>query len=202
MFTSKDIMYLDDKINSLLNDYAIKNNIDINDYNFRTNIKHLEVMNIFRYINKHLFYIYKDSSKANQSNIDFNDSILFEFLCNKFLDICNYFNKSLGLESFAVFIGVNRDTLYTWMKDEAEESSPTVTDNLRKIYNYNQDALISNLKNTPLGMVAVANNDKGTGLEWTKNQAPQVAKDTVYFLPSERLERLRLENSGADVREA
>ena len=67
MFTSKDIVYLDDKINILLNDYAIKNNIDINDYNFRTNIKHLEVMNIFRYINKHLFYIYKDSSKANQS---------------------------------------------------------------------------------------------------------------------------------------
>lgn len=202
MFTSKDIQYLDDRINSLISEYGINNNMDFLDYKFRVSVRHSEVVNILRFVNKHLFYSVNYSINTINPLIDFNDLILFNYLCDKFLEICNYFNKSLGLESFAVLVGISKDTAIEWVnKDEGDELSLARSQALRKVYNYNQDALIANLKESNLGMVAVANNDKGTGLEWTRNQAPQVSKDTVYFLPSERLERLRLENSGADVKE-
>ena len=202
IYTSKDIQELDTKIDNLIIDYSIKNNMDINDYSFRVNIKHLEVMNICRYINNKLFSDIRYYATENYSLIDYDDIELFVFLCNKFLNICNYFNKSLGLETFGVFIGVSNEKLWGWMngdETEQEKPNPTRSKALRKIYRYNQDALVSNLKNTTLGMVAVANNDKATGLEWTKNQAQQVTKNTVYLLPSERLERLRLSDTAEAV---
>ena len=63
---------------------------------------------------------------------------------------------------------------------------------LKSIQEYNQGALISNLKDTPVGALAVANNDHETGLEWSKNQAAAIAANTVYLLPSERVDRMKL----------
>ena len=49
------------------------------------------------------------------------------------------------------------------------------------------------LNDTPVGALAVANNDHETGLEWSKNQLQQIAQNAVYLLPSERVDRLRLD---------
>ena len=58
---------------------------------------------------------------------------------------------------------------------------------------YNKGALISNLKDTPVGALAVANNDTETGLEWSKNQQVQVTANQVFYLPSERTDKLKLD---------
>ena len=59
--------------------------------------------------------------------------------------------------------------------------------------------LISKLKDSTLGAVAVANNDVETGLRWTDNKAPQLQGGTVYILPSERVQRLKLEQQNSDT---
>ena len=79
--------------------------------------------------------------------------------------------------------------MFRWAGDE---SNPRRCDNLRKIANYNRDAVIHNLKESNIGLIAVANNDKETGLEWSKNNAPKVEKQNVFFIPSERVDRLKI----------
>jgi hypothetical protein len=58
---------------------------------------------------------------------------------------------------------------------------------------------INLLNSSPVGALAVANNDIETGLEWSKQQAAQLAQNTVYILPSERMERLKLDKPTVDT---
>ena len=62
---------------------------------------------------------------------------------------------------------------------------------LKNIQECHKVQQIGLLNDTPVGALAVANNDHETGLEWSKNQM-QVTAQSVYFLPSERVDRMRL----------
>lgn len=57
----------------------------------------------------------------------------------------------------------------------------------------NKNQLISNLKDSTIGAVAVANNDYETGLNWNKNNVQTITQNAVYILPSERLQQLKLD---------
>ena len=52
---------------------------------------------------------------------------------------------------------------------------------------------ISLLNDSPVGALAVANNDSETGLKWAANQIQTITNNTVYYLPSERTDRLNLD---------
>jgi hypothetical protein len=52
---------------------------------------------------------------------------------------------------------------------------------------------IALLNESPVGVLAVANNDVETGLKWAENNIQQITNNTVYYLPSERLDHLQLD---------
>lgn len=185
-----DTATLSDQVNALILEYCSLYGIDINNYKERTGIKHNEVNNILRYCYKKLFKPEKPLYNNQASNINYDDIEQLHCVVDVFLDICMFFNKALGLFSFSIFTGINHDTLNRWINSD-ETSNPKRYALLKTVREYNQGALISNLKDTPVGALAVANNDHETGLEWSKNTM-QVTAQSVYFLPSERVDRMRL----------
>ena len=65
-----------------------------------------------------------------------------------------------------------------------------IVKNIRECHKMEQ---INLLNDSPVGALAVANNDPETGLEWSKQQAQQIAQSQVFILPSERMSKLKLE---------
>ena len=126
-----------------------------------------------------------------KSLIDYNDTDLLQVLADKFIELCMRFNKSLGLMSFGFMIGCDYSTLMRWLSDR--ESNPIRYDILKGIQEGHKVVHIGLLNETPVGALAVANNDIETGLNWSANQAQQITNNTVYLIPSERVNRLNLE---------
>lgn len=183
---------IQEQVEKLIEQYCRKYNIDLYDYNKRSNIKHNEVNNILRYCYNSLFKPSHNLPNNQKSLLNYNDVEQLQKIADIFLNICMMFNKSLGLFSFSIFTGIDKSTFTIWMSDEGRLSNPQRFDLLQNIKDYNKGALINNLKDTPVGALAVANNDVETGLEWSKQQAQQIAQNQVFILPSERLERLKL----------
>ena len=102
------------------------------------------------------------------------------------------FNKALGLWSFCIFTGIDDNTILRWYSEEGKRLNPKRWELLKSVKEYNKGALISNLKDTPVGALAVANNDIETGLQWATKQAIAAGQQAVFLIPSERLNRLRI----------
>lgn len=180
-------------INQCIADYCSMYGIDLSNYNQRVNIKHNEVNNILLYCYDHVFKPDKSLINNQRSVIDYNDIEQLSAVVDVFLRVCLFFNKSLGLMSLCMFSGIDDNTIIRWSSEEGKKSNPKRWELLKTVKEYNKTALVSMLKDTPVGALAVANNDKETGLEWGKNQAQQITNNTVYLLPSERVDKLRLQ---------
>lgn len=180
-------------IDRCINDYCKLYNIDISDYKIRTSIKHNEVNHLLRYIYQQLFKPDITLCNHQKSYIDYNNIELLQVISDKFIDICLMFNKSLGLMSFSLMTGINYKTIYNWINsdngDELNVLRLQVIENVRQFHKMEQ---ISLLNDSPVGALAVANNDVETGLEWSKQQAALNASSSVFILPSERLDALRI----------
>ena len=101
--------------------------------------------------------------------------------------------------SFSFMIGINYKTLYNWLHNPSDtELNAQRLQILQNIQECHKVAQISLLNDTPVGALAVANNDKETGLNWAANQAQQIGAAAVYILPSERTDRLQLGKAAAD----
>ena len=138
---------------------------------------------------------YRYSNGYNNSLINYSDCELIIYLINKFLAICNFFNKSLGIYSLSVFLGVDDETINSWVfGPDGEKLNDERAAAIQRVQRYKARSLVNILQNSGLGALAVANNDKETGLNWAENAAPKMERETVYFLPSERIDRLKLEN--------
>lgn len=181
---------LQEQADSLITQYCNKYNIDIYDYSKRSNIKHNEVNNILRFIYINLFKPKTGLMNNQKSLLDYDDMNQLQSAVDVFINICMMFNKSLGLWSFSIFTGIDDNTIIRWMSDEGKKSNPTRWEILKNVKEYNKAALISNLKDSPVGALAVANNDIETGLQWATNQAIVNGQQAVFLIPSERLNRL------------
>ena len=179
-------------IDNCINDYCLQYGINLQDYNTRVNIKHNEVNNILRYIYKTLFKPNITLCNHQTSYIDYNNIELLQVIADKFIDICLLFNKSLGLMSFALMSGISYATIYNWMNADGEKINPERLEVLKNIQECHKMEQIGLLNDSPVGALAVANNDIETGLEWSKQNAQQIASNTVYILPSERVDKLRI----------
>lgn len=182
-----------DQVQDVINEYCSTYGIDIYNYNQRVNIKHNEVNNILRYCYKQLFKPDRGLYNNQKSLIDYDDIEQLQVVVDVFLDVCTFFNKALGLWSFGLFTGIADSTLISWISPEGETLNPKRSTLIKSVREYNKGALISNLKDTPVGALAVANNDVETGLEWSKQQAALQATNAIYILPSERSGRLKLD---------
>lgn len=189
-----DINTISQQIDDCINEYCNKYGLDIDNYNFRVNIKHNELNNMFRYVYNSLFKPNKTFMNNEKSLIDYNNNDLLSVIAGKFIDLCLFFNKSMGLMSFCIFTGIDDNTIIRWSSPEGEKLNPKRWELLKSIKELNKAMLISNLKDSPVGALAVANNDKETGLEWSKNQVQQITTNQVFYLPSERSDRLKLDS--------
>lgn len=177
---------IDDCIDNFLNEMQINK-----DYKSLVNIKHSTVNYMFTYIYEHLFKPDQTLCNNQKSLVDYNNNELLQLLADKFISICQRFNKSLGLISFCYFIGCSTAQIYVWLNDA--ELNPKRTEILKSIQECNKAQQIALLNDAPVGALAVANNDTATGLKWAANQAQQITNNTVYYLPPERLDHLRLD---------
>lgn len=156
----------------------------------RKAITHNEINYCLRQVFINLFKPDKPLYNNQNSMVDYDNIELLKILADVFIDVCMLFNKSLGLMSFSYMIGCNYKTIYNWLHDEG--ANPERLQILQNIQEQHKNAQIGLLNNTPVGALAVANNDIETGLEWSKNQAAQITQNTVYLLPSERVDRMKL----------
>ena len=189
-FINPDI--LQSQVDEVIHEYCDTYGIDIYNYNVRCNIKHNEVNNILRYCYNKIFRPDRKLYNNQASLLDYDDIVQMSCVTEVFLNVCSLFNKALGIFSFSIFTGISHTTLTAWSESD-KESNPARLALLKSIRDYNKSALIDNLKDSPVGALAVANNDVETGLEWSKNQVQQITNNTVYYLPSERRDRLKLD---------
>lgn len=127
-----------------------------------------------------------------RSIIDYNDTALLCELANTFIDLALRFNKSIGIMQFSLMTGIHWTTLASWRDNE--KANPARSEVIKSISEYHKMEQINLLNDTPVGALAVANNDIETGLEWSKNQVASITNNTVYMIPSERTDRLKLDS--------
>lgn len=151
------------------------------------------------HVNYILRQVYIDLFKPDQklfnnqvSKIDYDDIKQLYIIANIFIDICSKYNKSLGLMSFSFLTGIDYTTLMQWLNDESV--NPQRTAILKSIQECHKAIHIGLLNESGVGQLATANNDAETGLNWSRNNAPGITAGAVYVLPSERVDRLKLED--------
>lgn len=188
-----DINTVCDDIDNVINDVLTELNIDAYDYKAITSIKHSTVNYMLTTVYKRLFKPDHNLPDNRKSLVDYNDIELLQVLANKFIDICQRFNKSLGLMSFSYMLGCSYSTLDNWLHADGDELNRARLEVLKSIQVSHKAQHIALLNDTPVGALAVANNDHETGLEWSKNNLQQLAGNTVYLIPSERSEKLALQ---------
>lgn len=177
---------------------AVRDNItalgyDLTNPKDRKSITHNEVNYILRKVYEQLFKPNQALYNNQKSLLDYDDIDTIKTLANTFIDICSMLNKSLGLVSFSYLIGVSTTTLYNWSRDE--KSNPERFMMVKYIQESHKAAQIGLLNDSPVGALAVANNDVETGLQWSLNQTITAANNAVFLIPSERLNRLNISDS-------
>lgn len=155
-------------------------------------ITHNQVNYCLRVVARKLFTTDKPLYNNQKSLIDYDNVELLTELSKVFIDICQRFNKSLGLMSFSWLCNIDYSTLYRWLQSD-EQLNPERYKLLKSIQENHKAIHVSLLNESPVGAMAAANNDTETGLNWAANQVQQITNNTVYYLPSERTDKLHLE---------
>lgn len=138
-----------------------------------------------------LFKPHQGMVNNQRSILDYNDVEVLSVIANKFIELALRFNKSMGIMQFSLLTGIHWTTLAEWEKHpELNVLRSEVVKNIREYHKMEQIGL---LNDTPVGAMAVANNDSETGLNWSANNVQQVTNNTVYYLPSERTDKLKLD---------
>lgn len=158
-------------------------------------ISHNQMNYILRRVYIKLFKPDKKYMNNEKSLIDYNNTELLQIITDTFIDICNYYNKSLGLISFCYLTGIDYTTILRWLNVEDKSNSRYKV--LRKLQETHKAAQVGLLNDSPVGALAVANNDVETGLNWSEKQAAAAASNTIYILPSERLQTLGVKGATA-----
>lgn len=194
-FIKKETVYNDvmQAVNETLQTMGY-NNRGIDDTNEKKPrfISHNEVNYVLRQVYRKLFKPDKPLYNNQNSKINYNDVEVLNELANVFIDICSTFNKSLGLVSFSYLTGIDVETMRDWTIDGAA-GNPARLRIIKRIQTEHKAAHIALLNEAPVGALAVANNDRETGLEWAKQNAQLTAEKQVFILPSERINKLQLD---------
>ena len=192
-----NINTLEQNINNCVDLFLDELQID-KDYKSITSVKHSTFTYMMSYIYEHLFKPTETLCNNQKSYVDYTNVELLQELANIYIKLCQRFNKSQGLMCFSYLLGCSYSTFVDWMSrtDEFNVKRSQVLKNIQESHKQQQ---INLLNDTPVGALSVANNDVETGLEWSKQQAAQLAQNTVYILPSERMDRLKLDKPPVDT---
>ena len=186
-----NINTIEQQIDNCIVDFFNKRNIDIYDISQSKAITHNILTLCFMNVYNKLFKPTKPLFNNQKSLIDYDNIELLSVICDSFIKWTLFFDKSFGIMQFSVFTGIHRATLAEWRDNK--ELNPARSDLINNICECHKMEQINLLNNSPVGALAVANNDTETGLKWAANQAQQITNNTVYYLPSERTDKLQLE---------
>lgn len=190
-FNYINIDTIENQIDNIVTEFFIDRNIDLNDIEQCRKVPHnITTLCMLTIYNK-LFKPDKTLYNNQKSLIDYDNIELLQIIANKFIEISLMFSKSLGLMQFSIMTGIHRVTLAEWRDNK--ELNPARSDLIKNICECHKMEQINLLNDSPVGALAVANNDEETGLKWSQNQAQQITNNTVYYLPSERVDRLKLD---------
>lgn len=188
-----DINTIADQIETCVSSFFENYNINIYDINQVKTIPH----NLFSACMMSCYdKLFKPDHKMinnQRSIIDYNNVELLTVIANEFISLALRFNKAIGVMQFSLLTGIHWDTLADWYNKP--EANPERFRVVKSIKEYHKMQQIGLLNDTPVGAMAVANNDTETGLNWSANQLQQIANNTVYLIPSERVDRLKLDKS-------
>lgn len=184
-------------IDNCVLEYFSRYSLDVFDLSQRKYITHNILTGCMKYIYNKLFKPQHGLMNNQKSLLDYDNIEQLTVVADKFIELSLEFNKSLGLMQFSIMSGIHRSTLAEWRDNR--ELNPIRSDIINNICECHKMEQIGLLNDSPVGALAVANNDIETGLEWSKQQALTQANNTVYILSSERLQGLGLPK--ADTKE-
>jgi len=190
-----NITTLSSDIDNTFNNAVIQLGYDPNSPADRKAITQNEITAALRQVYYILFQPEHNLPNNQKSLIDYSDLTMLSLLADKFNNICLLYNKSMGLFAFSMFTGISYNTLKAWRDGTFETVNPERMQLIKNIAENNRCLQVALLNNTPVGALAVANNDTETGLKWSANQAAQITNNTVYYIPSERAGRLQLDKA-------
>ena len=179
-----------DDIDNCVIDFFTAYNINIYDINQCKSIPHNIITLCMLNVYNNLFKPDTTLRNNQKSLIDYDNIDLLQTIANKFIELSLRFNKSLGLMQFSIFSGIHRCTLAEWRDNK--NVNPARSDIINNICECHKMEQIGLLNDTPVGALAVANNDTETGLEWSTKQAITTQQGAVFLIPSERLNRLSI----------
>ena len=173
-YTSKDIDKLLNQIDNLLNVYLSRIDPELN-YNNLVKIKATTFKDAMYFIYTQLFKPDKKQLYDLKTIIDYDDIELLQALSDKYLSMCNGYNKHLGIDGFKTFIGISDCLIDEW------SNNPTCLQYgiLKTIRDQNRNSFEESLQDTDLGRMALANNSATIGLNYNYVAAAQVAAATA-----------------------
>lgn len=183
-----NINTIGEQIDNYVLEFFTQRNIDIMDVSQCKTVPHNILTLCMMGIYNNLFKPNKPLWNNQKSLIDYDNIELLSVIATKFIELSLMFNKSLGLMQFSIMTGIHRQTLAEWRDNE--RPNPARSDIINNICECHKMEHIGLLNDTPVGALAVANNDTETGLEWATKQAITAQNNAVFLIPSERLQRL------------
>lgn len=178
-------------IDNVVCNFMTRYDLNINDLSHCKAIPHNIITLCMLDIYNNLFKPNQKLCNNQNSLIDYDNIDLLTIIANKFIELSLMFNKSMGIMQFSIMTGIHWQTLARWEQEqELNPSRYALVKNIRECHKMEQ---INLLNDSPVGALAVANNDPETGLEWSKQQAQQIAQNQVFILPSERMGKLKLD---------
>lgn len=187
-----DINTIEQDIDDCIMQFFKRFNIDIYDpKECRASVTHNMLNLCFKQCFRQLFKPDRTLCNNQNSRIDYENIELLQTIADSFVKWCLWFNKSMGIMSFSMLTGIRWETLAQWR--DHPETNYKRSQLVKYIQEYHKAEQIALLNDTPVGALAVANNDTETGLRWAANNAQQITNNTVYLLPSERTDRLKLD---------
>ena len=169
-----DINSIEQQIEGCMMDYLRRIVPDLN-YNDIVKIKTTTFKDGFYYCYECLFRPQDKRQYQLKTNIDIGDIPLLSVIACKYLSLCSYYNKHLGLDGFCVLTGISHDTVNRW----GESPTGLYFDLVKTIRDCNRNSFEESLQDTDLGRMALANNSQTIGLNYGYTAAVQKATATA-----------------------
>jgi len=156
--------------------------------------------NIFKDVNLKSSDIYNQSIMANTSCNAYNIPLI-ESICDEYIRLCDYYDKIINVEGFSKMVGIPKETIYEWSRDESRKASARTSDVAKRLISERErtlsDRLASGTKN-PVGVLGCLNHwHNWAGVGNMEERKPQ----QVRLSDVQKSVALLSDNSPADGRQ-
>lgn len=186
---SGDTVY-ENEIETLFLEYCELHNIDLEN----DSIKPSKGNAIWKYIYNILFRPDKNTVRYNNKNskLDYGNIDLLNDVADIYIDLCFDYGIPQSRYGFSRLTGISEDELLRWNKEESRGGSDGATSShcvlVKKIDSARRAFVRDKLMENPVGQMAIANNDKETGLLYAANQAQAQAE--AWGIPQQSREEI------------